>query len=290
MNPSRVGLIGIGLLGSALGERLLGAGFHVTGADSDSARGAMIERIGGRIGSARGVALECDRVVLCLPTSEVVAQVVAEIEPVLRAGQIVIDTTTGAPDAAASMGRRLAERGVAYLDATISGSSDQARAGDVVVTAGGEREAFEGCRDLFDAFARRAFHVGPCGAGSAIKLASNLVLGLNRAALAEGLAFARALGMNLDATLEVFREGAAYSRIMDAKGPKMLRGDFTPQARLSQHLKDVRLILDEARRAGASTPLSAVHQQLLEAAEAAGCGDLDNRAIIRAYERHNSSA
>jgi 3-hydroxyisobutyrate dehydrogenase-like beta-hydroxyacid dehydrogenase len=123
--------------------------------------------------------------------------------------------------------------------------------------------------------------VGQRGADEA---GDNLVLGLNRAALAEGLTFARSLGLDPGLTLAVLREGAAYSRAMDAKGPKMIAGDFTPQARLSQHLKDVRLILAEARRAGAATPLSDVHRALLEAAEAAGYGEADNSAVIRAYE------
>jgi 3-hydroxyisobutyrate dehydrogenase-like beta-hydroxyacid dehydrogenase len=182
------------------------------------------------------------------------------------------------------MGARLAARGVAYLDATVSGSSEQARRGEAVVMVGGDPRAFAACRDVFDAIARNAFHVGPVGAGARMKLATNLVLGLNRAALAEGLAFARRMGLDPSLTLEILRAGAAYSRIMDAKGPKMIAGDFAPQARLSQHLKDVRLILAEARRAGAATPLSEAHRGLLEAAEAAGFGAADNSAIIRAFE------
>lgn len=284
MSARPVGLIGVGLLGSALAERFIDSGFEVIGADSDVARGEALRRIGGRFTSAAEVVRDCERIVLSLPTSAVVQEVMAAVERSLGPGRIVIDTTTGAPDDAASMGQWLADRGAAYLDATISGSSEQVRRRDAVVTAGGERAAFEASRDLFEAFARRSYHVGPCGAGSAMKLASNLVLGLNRAALAEGLSFARALGMDLETTLEVFLEGAAYSRIMEAKGPKMIRGDFTPQARLSQHLKDVRLILFEAARAGASTPLSIVHKSLLESAAEAGCGELDNSAIIRAYD------
>ena len=284
MSVRPVGLIGVGLLGSALAERFINSGSEVLGADSDAARSEALRQIGGRFTSAAEVVRDCERIVLSLPTSAVVQEVITGIESSLHPGQIVIDTTTGAPGPAASIGEWLAERGVAYLDATVSGSSEQVRRRDAVVTAGGERAAFEASRDLFEAFARRTFHVGPCGAGSAMKLASNLVLGLNRAALAEGLAFARALGMDLETTLEVFLEGAAYSRIMEAKGPKMIHGDFTPQARLSQHLKDVRLILSEAARAGASTPLSMAHKSLLESAVEAGCGDLDNSAIIRAYD------
>ena len=130
----------------------------------------------------------------------------------------------------------------------------------------------------------RTFYAGPWGSGSRMKLISNLVLGLNRAALAEGLVFARAIGVDPEAALEVLMGTMAYSRIMDTKGRKMVDGDFCIQARLSQHLKDIRLILDAAAAAGQPLPLTETHRRLLEAAEAAGFGDADNSAIIRAFD------
>jgi 3-hydroxyisobutyrate dehydrogenase-like beta-hydroxyacid dehydrogenase len=111
----------------------------------------------------------------------------------------------------------------------------------------------------------------------------NLVLGLNRAALAEGLSLAAALKLDLPTTLATLQASAAYSAVMDAKGEKMLTGDFAPQARLAQHLKDVRLMLEAAGRTGIDLPLSQVHRQLLERAEALGFGELDNSAVIRAF-------
>ena len=117
-----------------------------------------------------------------------------------------------------------------------------------------------------------------------MKLVVNLVLGLNRAALAEGLAFARACGFNPADALKILAAGPAYSRAMDTKGRKMLEHDFTPQARLSQHLKDVRLILAAGASTGARLPLSEVHRRLLEQVERAGFGDADNSAILKAYE------
>jgi 3-hydroxyisobutyrate dehydrogenase-like beta-hydroxyacid dehydrogenase len=122
-----------------------------------------------------------------------------------------------------------------------------------------------------------------------MKLVSNLVLGLNRAALAEGLAFAEALGLAAAAALRVLRASAAYSRIMDAKGEKMVSGDFSPQARLSQHLKDVRLIRAAGAERGMDLPLSAAHEAILERAEALGLGDLDNSALIEALRRRSGT-
>lgn len=117
-----------------------------------------------------------------------------------------------------------------------------------------------------------------------MKLVSNLVLGLNRAALAEGLALARAIEIPLPTALEVLQGSMAYSRIMDTKGRKMIAGDFSVQARLSQHLKDLRLILQAGQSARRTLPLTEAHRQLLEQAEAAGLGDLDNSAVFRVYD------
>jgi 3-hydroxyisobutyrate dehydrogenase-like beta-hydroxyacid dehydrogenase len=280
-----VGLIGVGLLGSALAERLIGGGFRVLGADVDPDRLGALARLGGDVAAdASEVVGSCERIVLSLPTSEVVRAVIDGCGTPPRPGSTIIDTTTGRPGDAEAVGLRLAAQGVEYLDATVSGSSAQVRRGEAVLMVGGDAAAFGGCRDLFDALARAAFHVGPIGGGARMKLATNLVLGLNRAALAEGLAFAQSIGLDPAQALEILRAGAAASRVADTKGPRMVAGDFAPEARLSQHLKDVRLILAEARRVGAETPLSLAHLGLLETAEAAGYGDADNSAVIRAFD------
>ncbi|MFO0910371.1 MAG: NAD(P)-dependent oxidoreductase [Isosphaeraceae bacterium] len=222
----------------------------------------------------------CPRVVISLYTTDVVEAVLAELDAGLHAGQILIDTTTGEPAQTAALAARLAARGVSYLDAPISGSSQQTREGAATVIVGGDRATFEACADLWPVMGTRVFHVGPCGSAARMKLISNLVLGLNRAVLAEGLAFAEALGVSPSAALEVMAGSNAYSKAMDVKGRKMVERDFSVQARLSQHLKDVHLILDAARDAGLSLPLTETHRRLMEQAEAAGWGDLDNSVII----------
>jgi 3-hydroxyisobutyrate dehydrogenase-like beta-hydroxyacid dehydrogenase len=282
----RVGLVGIGLMGSALAERLIDGGMTVLGYDINPSRCELLAALGGEpVDGAPAVARHCDQIVLSLPDSSVVEETLAVIGGGgLTADRVIVDTTTGDPLDAAAFGDRLAGRGGAYLDATISGSSAQVRAGNVTVMVGGPEPAFSQCRPLFGTFARNMFHIGPCGSGSRMKLLTNLVLGLNRAALAEGLAFARAMGIDPAQALSMLRESMAYSRIMDTKGQKMVSGDFEPDARLSQHLKDVRLILEAAGEAGARLPLSRTHQTLLETAEAAGLGPLDNSAIFRAFD------
>jgi 3-hydroxyisobutyrate dehydrogenase-like beta-hydroxyacid dehydrogenase len=282
-----VGLIGLGLMGTALAERFLQSGFAVVGFDVASERRILLTSAGGTAtASAAEVVAVCDRIVFSLPTSDIVASVTDQVASTLRPGVTIVDTTTGAPDSAARLGADLAARGVRYLDATVVGSSEQVRQRDVIVLVGGDRAAADACQDLFDCFAQKWFHLGPNGSGARMKLVVNLVLGLNRAVLAEGLTFARACGLDLAETLRVLQAGAAYSRCMDAKGSKMVEQSFfPPQAKLSQHLKDVRLILDEATREGLELPLSAIHRELLERAEAAGWGDADNAAILHAFAK-----
>jgi 3-hydroxyisobutyrate dehydrogenase-like beta-hydroxyacid dehydrogenase len=196
----------------------------------------------------------------------------------------VIDTSTGDPQATVKMAMRLKDRGVDYLDATVSGSSDQVLAGTAVMLVGASANSFETYQTILKAMVPHVMHVGATGSGAQMKLVTNLVLGLNRAVLAEGLAYAQMLCLPLDKALAVLRASMAYSRIMDTKGEKMINRDFTPQARLSQHAKDVRLILSDAERHRLRLPLTQAHQALLQYAMDLGLGDLDNSAIVQVYE------
>jgi 2-hydroxy-3-oxopropionate reductase len=282
MDDKTVGMIGLGLMGTALTERLLEAGYAVVVHNRSRAKAEPLVARGARW--AENPLAECDRALISLYTTETVEEMLGRLAEGLQPGQILIDTTTGSPEQTARLGARLAERGVQYLDAPISGSSEQTRRGEATAIVGGPRAAFDACRDLFDCLVEKTFYAGPCGIAAKMKLVSNLVLGLNRAALAEGLVFARSLGLDLAAALEVLTGTMAYSRIMDTKGQKMIQGDFRTQAKLSQHLKDVRLMLEAAAQAGLSLPLTDVHRRLLETAESAGFGEADNSAIIRAFD------
>lgn len=280
-----LGIIGLGLLGSALAERALGDGFTVVGYDVTDERRANLQRLGGEAAASTGdVAARCRRLLLALPHDGVSREVLDSIADSLTPEHVVLDATTGDADATAELGRTLAARGVAYLDTTVSGSSEQARRGEALLMVGGSPEAFACCRDLFDVLAKQTLHVGPCGSGAKMKLVTNLVLGLNRAALGEGLVLADMLGLDLTQSLAVLRASAAYSKAMDVKGEKMIAGDFAPQAKLSQHLKDVRLMLAAAAREDRHLPLSDRHRELLELAESLGFGEADNSAIVRAVE------
>jgi len=270
-----IGIIGVGLLGSAIAARLTAAGYKILGYDLIPER-----RIGAA--TAQEVATACRTIILCLPTSDIGAGVLANLQ--LTPATTIIDSTTGEPEAMAALGAKLAKASIEYLDATVLGSSRVVRSGAAIVMAGGRRTTFDAAAPIFRTFATRAFYLGSYGAGARMKLVANLALGLHRAVLAETLAFARACEVSPTDALEVLKAGAAYSRVMDDKGQKMLDHDFTVEAKLSQHLKDVRLILAAAGAKHAKAPLSQIHRQLLESLEAAGYGEVDNSAIIMAYE------
>ena len=288
---SSIGLIGLGLVGTAIAERLLSSNFEVVGFDIDSGKRVHLEELGGKaVSSPAQVAQQVGRVVLSLPETDIVRQVVEDPAGILEAKtppKYIIDTTTGDPEETVSLAQRLAEREIHLLDSTISGSSRQVRDKEAVFMVGGDKAAFETCMDIFQTLTEKVFYLGASGNGSKAKLAGNLILGLNRVALAEGLVFASNLGLELETFLELLKVTPAYSAVMDTKGKKMLNGDFTAESRIRQHHKDVSLILKYAEMAGQELPLSSVHLDVLEKAIEAGDGELDNAAVIREIKRRN---
>jgi len=279
-SDSAISVIGLGLMGTALTQRLHDHGWRVHVWNRTPSKATPLLTMG---------AAWCDRplaattrVIVSLYSSDVVEEVLAPWMDDISAETIVIDTTTGSPESSERLAEQVSKAGGVYLDAPISGSSEQTRRGEATVMVAGSLSAFERCRDLWDVLGTHCFHVGRSGNAARTKLVSNLILGLNRVAAAEGLLFAEALGLDLDTTLRVLRASPASSRQLETKGPKMIAGDLTPQARLSQHLKDVRLMLAAADKQHVSLRLTDTHRQLLEEAEALGHGAHDNSAIFQA--------
>jgi 3-hydroxyisobutyrate dehydrogenase-like beta-hydroxyacid dehydrogenase len=284
MDPTQIGIIGLGLVGKAIAQRLLAAGFEVVGFDVATERNAELTALGGQAAASPAEVFQAsDRVILSLPTSGIVREV---LQPLLKmlSGKTIVDTTTGDPEATDQIGQNLTQQGAAYLVATIAGSSTQVSRGEVIVMTGGPDQLATRCDELLATFSRQRFHVGPWLAAARMKLVVNLVLGLNRAVLAEGLSFAKACGIEPRRALEVLQAGPAFSRVMESKGERMVTGNFAPEARLAQHAKDVRLILEQGGQVGAPLPFSTVHSELLTRLIELGWGDEDNSAIVRAFQ------
>ena len=280
-HPKRTSIIGVGLLGQAIVDRLLEHNYVITGFDIDDQRcQELIEKHVPVASSVRECASSSDMLILSLPDSNIVNTVINDIQESLRPGSIIVDTTTGQAKAARNHAGILASKGCTYLDATVAGSSAQVRNGEGVVMIGGPADIYQSLNGFFDAIAPKSFYVGEAGAGCDMKLIVNLALGLNRAVLAESLALAESAGVDKQLALDVMKSTVAYSAAMDTKGPKMVTGNFEPQARLRQHLKDVLLILEMGREHGQQLPLSELHEELLSSAVENGLGELDNSAII----------
>jgi 2-hydroxy-3-oxopropionate reductase len=290
-NP--VGVIGIGLLGQAFVHRLRGAGFEIMGFDVDAAKNAKLAELGGcATASVADLARRCDPIVLAVFSTEQVEDVIErELLPALGngSGKVVLCASTCDPDRIAALGERVATRGLRLLETPVSGASGQVSRGEGVGLIGGDGDVVRAVESILRALFASYFHIGKVGDGGRAKLAVNLILGLNRLALAEGLVFAERLGLDPQAFLKVARSSAAYSQVMDIKGSKMVRGDFAAEGRITQHLKDVHLMLEQAERVKQRLPLLAIHADVLEACVRQGEGDLDNSAVIKEIRRRTRS-
>jgi 3-hydroxyisobutyrate dehydrogenase-like beta-hydroxyacid dehydrogenase len=252
-------------MGEVYALRLIAAGFGVVGFDVEAARNQRLVQIGGRTGTLADIARQCDPIVVAVFSTDQVEDVVERALLPAASNKIVICTSTCDPDRIAALGARVAQE-LRFLEAPVSGTSAQVNQGDGVGLIGGDVETAQIAGSVLDALFPKRFHIGKIGDGGRAKLAINLVLGLNRLALAEGLVFAARLGLDAAAFLEVARASAAASQVMNTKGPKMVARDFIPEGRVRQTLKDTHLMLDQARRIGQELPLLTVH-----AARAARC-------------------
>jgi 3-hydroxyisobutyrate dehydrogenase-like beta-hydroxyacid dehydrogenase len=277
-------MIGLGLMGAALSARLIDAGIAVIGFDIDAARCKALKASGGELAvSAAELAARCWTIVVAVYSADQVEALLAEIERSEKlAHQLMICTTTCAPDEIMRIAKRADGAGLPLIEAPISGTSAEVRDGSAMALIAGSPEAIATAGALLDILCPQRVNVGKIGDASRTKLAINLVLQNNRAALAEGIAFAEGLGLDPAVFLATARKSAAYSRVMDTKGDKMLKRDFTPQSHISQTLKDAELILDEARRRNLSLPMTSTQAALLRTAIALEGPDSDSAAIIQA--------
>ena len=283
-----IGIIGLGLVGSAIARRLFEAGYACVGFDIDSRACARFAAQGGRVTtSARDVAQKATRLITAVFDTDDVLKVIEGANGVLEGGtpRVITDCSTGDPERLVWLADRLKAHSIGFIEAPLSGSSAQIAAGEATMLLGGDADVIAAHADLLDAISPKRLHAGGTGMGARAKLATNLVLGLNRAVFAEGLVFAERLGIAPEKFLELVLASPARSDAAAIKGPLMLTGEFAPQSRIRQHLKDVELMLAQASAKSQRLPLSEAHAALMRAAIVAGDGDLDNAAIVRQLRR-----
>ena len=280
-----IGLVGIGLMGEVLAGRLIAAGFSVLGYDIDPAKVERLVKMGGKAGSLAEVA-QCDRVILAVFSTDQVEDVTQNsLVPAAGKSKIVLCTSTCDPDRIAALEAKVAPQGIRLLETPVSGTSEQVRQGDGVGLIGGDPNTADAVKDILDVIFPRRFHIGRPGDGGRAKLAVNLILGLNRLALAEGLTFASRMGLDPKAFIEVAKTSAAYSQVMETKARKMIERDFAPEGRVKQTLKDAHMMQDQAKKLGQTLPLLAVNVDVLESCVRAGEADFDNSAVVEEIRR-----
>ncbi len=286
---NRVGLVGVGLLGTAVAGRLLEHGFHVTAYDVRPSQLSALETRGvARAATIAEAVTGNETVFTILPSLDSVERVVRGGGGVLETappGTTLLQMSTISPELSRDLAESAARNGIRFLDAPVSGTSAMVARGDCTIYIGGEAATLEMCRAVLHAIARKVVHVGAVGTASLAKLATNLRVALNTAAAAEALVLGVKGGLDALSLLDILRESAAGSRMLDVRGPLMVNGTFAPQMKLDLFLKDFGLMLAEGARLGVPLPLTSVTQQLCIAASAAGRGGDDLAAMVTTMEQ-----
>lgn len=285
-----VGFVGLGIMGSRQAANLRRAGHELTVFNRTRATAdAWAAEHGAHVAdSPRAVAERCDVLISMVVDGDQVEQALLG-EPGgavhgARAGALFVDMSTIAPTRTRAIGARLAERGVAFLDAPVTGSAPKAADATLTIMAGGAPADFERARPLLEAMGRLVLHVGDLGQGEMVKLINNAVAAVNAATLAQALLVGRRTGVDLDKLVEVMGAGSGASAMLALKAQPMLDHDFSPLFKLAHMLKDVRLCLEEGQAAGVPFPAAAAARELYTAALGRGLGDQDFAAVLGAVE------
>ena len=284
----RIGIIGVGLLGSAVAARLLKGGFEVAAHDNrpEQVKALQAQRLI-EAASIAEAAAEADAVFTILPSLESVETTILGTRGLIETAPqncTVIQMSTISPELTRRLAEATAAKGLEFLDAPMSGTSAMVERGDCAIFVAGNRSRAEACQPIFDAIAKKTHYVGDVGMASLAKLATNLLVGLNTAALAEALVLGAKGGLAPGVLVEILKESAGASKMVDVRGPLMVSRRFDPQMKVDLFLKDFKLILEEGRRLEVPLPLTSVTQQLATATAVAGRGEEDLAAIVTTFE------
>jgi 2-hydroxy-3-oxopropionate reductase len=285
----RVGFIGLGIMGKPMAKNLLRAGHSLSVFDIRPEAVAELVRAGAAsAGSPEEVARRAEVVITMLPNSPHVRVAALGEHGLLcgaAPGTLYIDMSSIAPAATREIASRFAEKSVDMLDAPVSGGEPKAKDGTLAIMVGGKEDVFEKAKSLLLTMGSSVVHCGEIGSGNVTKLANQIVVALNIAAVSEAYTLATKAGVDPERIFNAIRGGLAGSTVLDAKTPKILAGDFTPGFRIELHIKDLQNALETAHEIGAPLPLTAQVMEILQALKVDGKAMEDHSAIIRHYER-----
>ncbi|MFC0142384.1 2-hydroxy-3-oxopropionate reductase [Erwinia mallotivora] len=285
----KIGFIGLGIMGKPMSKNLLKAGYSLVVRDNNPESEAELQKLGATVaGSAKAVAEQCEVIITMLPNSPQVKEVVLGEESVIqgaKSGTVIIDMSSIAPLASREIHAELAKKGIALLDAPVSGGEPKAIDGTLSVMVGGDKALFDQCYDILKAMAGSVVHTGEIGAGNVTKLANQVIVALNIAAMSEALTLATKAGVNPDLVYQAIRGGLAGSTVLDAKAPMVMDRNFKPGFRIDLHIKDLANALDTSHGVGAQLPLTAAVMEMMQALRADGLGTADHSALACYYEK-----
>jgi 3-hydroxyisobutyrate dehydrogenase-like beta-hydroxyacid dehydrogenase len=284
----RIGIIGVGLLGSAVASRLLKGGFEVAAYDTRVEQVKALAPRGLRIArTVAEVAADADAVFTILPSLEAVETTIVGVGGLIETAPrdcTLIQMSTISPELTRRLAAAALAGGLGFLDAPMSGTSAMVERGDCAIFVAGDRARAEACQPIFDAIAKKTHYVGDAGMASLAKLATNLLVGLNTAALAEALVLGAKGGLAPGVLVEILKESAGASKMLDVRGPLMVSRRFDAQMKIDLFLKDFKLILEEGLRLGVPLPLTSVTQHLTAATATSGRGEEDLAAMVTTFE------
>ena len=284
----RIGFIGLGIMGRPMAKNLITAGHELVVDEHREETTAELVAAGAqRGGRPAEIARQVDLVITMLPNSPDVREVALGADGIINGahrGLIYVDMSSIAPLVSREVAGALADQGIAMLDAPVSGGEPKAIEGTLSIMVGGDRAVFDQVHDVLAAMGSSVVHVGDVGAGNIAKLANQVVVALNIAAVAEAFVLAEKAGVRPDSVLEAIRGGLAGSTVLEAKAPMMLAHDFTPGFRIDLHVKDLLNALDTSHDVGVPLPLTAAVLEMMTALKAAGHGRDDHSGLLRHYE------
>jgi 2-hydroxy-3-oxopropionate reductase len=283
-----IGFIGIGIMGRPMAKNLIKAGYKLIVYDKFSKFDDLVS-LGAEGGSSNGeVASKSDVIITMLPNTPQVKEVVLGpgglIESV-KPGQIVVDMSSIAPAASQEIGAALKAKGIAFLDAPVSGGEPKAVDGTLAIMVGGDPKTFDTVKPILEKMGSSVTLVGDIGSGNVTKLANQIIVALNIAAVSEAFVLSTKAGVDPGKVFEAIKGGLAGSTVMNAKIPMILDGNFNPGFRIELHIKDLQNALDTAHSLNVAVPLTAVIMETLQALKLDGMAANDHDAIIRYYEK-----
>jgi 2-hydroxy-3-oxopropionate reductase len=285
----KIGFIGLGIMGKPMSKNLLRAGYHLVVYDINKEPVKELMSLGAEEGlSPKDVAEKTDVIITMLPDSPQVEEVILGDNGVLegaRRGSIIIDMSSIAPAVSREVAAKAEEKGVEFLDAPVSGGEPKAIDGTLSIMVGGKKEVLDRCYEILNKMGSSITLCGDVGSGNITKLANQVIVALNIAAMSEALVLGTKAGVDPEVIYRAVRGGLAGSTVLDAKAPMVLNRNFTPGFKIDLHIKDLKNAIATAHEIGVPLPLTSQIMEILQALKVDGKGQMDHSAIVQFYEK-----